>query len=78
MQKITETELQKLHLLRDDVLEISNTLGQLNYQKISLELLIKEQEDKIKELKKEEAKVFDELKNNYGNVNINIETGEIS
>ena len=38
----------------------------------------KEQEEKIKELKKEEAKVFEELKSRYGSVNINIETGEIS
>lgn len=78
MKKITEPELKKLQLLKDDVLEISNVLGQLLYQKISLELLIKEQEEKIKIVKKEEAELFEDLKNNYGNVNVNIETGEIS
>lgn len=78
MQKITETELQKVQLLRDDAFEISSILGQLSYQKISLELLIKEQEEKIKELKKEESKIFSELKEKYGNININIETGEFS
>lgn len=78
MNKITDTELQKINLLKEDALEIASTLGELVYQKISLELLIKEQEEKIKQTKKEEAKIFDELKNKYGNVNINIETGEIS
>jgi hypothetical protein len=78
MNKITDTELQKIQLLKEDALEIASTLGELSYQKISIELLIKEQEEKIKGVKKEEAKIFDELKNKYGSVNINIETGEIS
>ena len=78
MEKITDNELQRIQLLKEDALEVASSLGELFYQKISLEILIKEQEEKIKELKKEEAKVFEELKSRYGSVNINIETGEIS
>ena len=78
MNRITDTELQKINLLKEEALEIASTLGELAYQKISIELLIKEEEEKIKQVKKEEAKIFDELKSKYGSVNINIETGEIS
>lgn len=76
MGKITENELQRIQLIKKDALDIASTLGELEYQKMSIELLIEEQKEKIKELKKSEKKLFEELVANYGNVNINIETGE--
>ena len=76
MAKLTENELERLHQIRKDSLEIASTLGELQYQKTVLELLIDEQKQKIKELKKYESSLFAELKEKYGNVNINIETGE--
>lgn len=76
MAKITEDELKRIELIKKDSLEIASTLGELQYQKISIDLFIEEQKERIKDLKKEEAKLFKELRDKYGNVNINIETGE--
>ena len=76
MGKLTDNELERLHLVRKDSLEIASTLGELQYQKTVLDLIMEEQKEKIKQLKKSEANLFDELKEKYGNVNINIETGE--
>lgn len=76
MAKITEDELKRIEIIKKDSLEIASALGELQYQKISIDLFIEEQKEKIKELKKEEAKLFQELRDKYGNVNINIETGE--
>jgi hypothetical protein len=76
MANITEDELKRVQLIKKEAIEIASTLGELEYQKISLDLLIDDQKDKIKQLKKEEEKLFVELRDKYGNVNINIETGE--
>jgi hypothetical protein len=76
MAKLTENELERLQLIRKDSLEIASALGELQYQKTVLELLMDDQKQKIKELKKSEALLFEELKQKYGNININIETGE--
>ena len=76
MTKLTENELERLHQVRKDSLEIASALGELQYQKTVLELLMEDQKQKIKDLKKSEGLLFEELKDKYGNININIETGE--
>ena len=76
MAKLTENELERIHQVRKDSLEIASALGELQYQKTVLELLMEDQKQKIKDLKKSEGLLFEELKDKYGNVNINIETGE--
>jgi hypothetical protein len=76
MAKLTENELERLHQVRKDSLEIASALGELQYQKTVLELLMEDQKQKIKDLKKSETLLFEELKDKYGNININIETGE--
>ena len=76
MAKLTENELERLHQIRKDSLEIASALGELQYQKTVLELLMEDQKQKIKDLKKSESLLFEELKDKYGNININIETGE--
>lgn len=76
MAKLTENELERLHQVRKDSLEIASALGELQYQKTVLDLMMEEQKEKIKELKKSEANLFEELKEKYGNININIQTGE--
>lgn len=76
MGQITDNELQRIQLIKKDALEIASNLGELQYQKVSIDLLIDEEKQKIKELKKSEKQLFDELVSKYGNVNINIETGE--
>jgi len=76
MSKLTDNELQRIQLVKKDALEIASSLGELQYQKITIDLLIEEETKKIKELKKSEAGLFEELREKYGSVNINIETGE--
>ena len=76
MGKLTENELERLHAIRKDSLEIASALGELQYQKTVLELLMDTQKQKIKDLKKSEGLLFEELRGKYGTININIETGE--
>ena len=76
IKKITEDELAKLNLLKQDALEVASTLGELNYQKTILELQIEELTDKIKDIRSREFEFFQELRANYGKVSININTGE--
>ena len=78
MGKLTDTELQRIQLIKKDALEVASTLGELSYQKLTIELLIEEEKKKIKTIKVEEEKVLSELKDKYGNVSINIETGYFS
>lgn len=78
MGKITETELQRIEVLKKDALEVASALGELSYQKLSIELLIDEQKKRIKQIKDQEESLLQELKDKYGNVSINIETGDFS
>ncbi len=76
MGKLTDTELQLVQLIKRDALEVASTLGELSYQRMTIDLLIDEEKKKIKDIKDREAKILDELKEKYGNFYINIETGE--
>lgn len=76
MAKLTDTELQLVQLIKRDALEVASTLGELSYQRMTIDLLIEEEKKKVKDIKEREAKILDELKEKYGNVSINIETGE--
>ena len=78
MGKITDTELQRIELLKKDALEVASALGELSYQKLSIELLIDDQKKRIKQIKDQEESLLQELKDKYGNVSINIETGDFS
>lgn len=78
MEKLTADELSRINLIREDALEIASKLGELEFQKISIELKIDEQKKRIKVLKSQEEDIFEEIKSKYGDVTINIETGEIS
>jgi hypothetical protein len=77
-EKITQEELSRVHSIRQDALEIASKLGELEFQKISIQILIDEQKKEIIALKAKEEEVFEDIKSKYGNVTINIETGEIS
>lgn len=76
MGKITDVELQKINELKQQTVELVYNLGELEYQKVSLEFLLEDLKVRIKDQKEKEARLLAELKNKYGNVNINIETGE--
>jgi hypothetical protein len=77
-QKLTPQELQQINLIKSDALEVAALLGELEYQKMSIELDMEEQRKKIKEIRGKEKQVFEEIRSKYGQVSINTETGEIS
>ena len=78
MEKLTTEELSKIKLIKQDALEIASKLGELEFQKISIELKIDEQKKEIAALKLREQSILEEITSKYGDVTINIETGEIS
>jgi len=77
-KQLTPEELQQIDLIRTDALEVASLLGELEYQKMVIELDQEELRAKIKRIKIKEKEIFEEIKEKYGNVSINIETGEIS
>ena len=77
-QKLTPEELQQINLIKSDALEVAALLGELEYQKMSIELDMEEQRKRIKEIRVKEKQVFEEIRSKYGNISINTETGEIS
>ena len=78
MGKLTDNELQRIQLIKRDTIEVATTLGELEFQKITIDLLIEEEKKKIKDIKKRESQIFSELKETYGNISVNIETGEFN
>lgn len=76
VKKITENELQRISFVKKEALDIASVLGELNYQKTLIELQIDAQKQRILELRRDEEKLFADLKENYGNISINLETGE--
>ena len=77
-KKITQEEFQQINLIKSDALEVAALLGELEYQKMSIELDMEEQRKRIKEIRVKEKQVFEEIRSKYGPVSINTETGEIS
>lgn len=77
-KKLTPEELQKINLIKSDALEVAALLGELEYQKMSIEIDMEEQRKRIKEIRAQEKHVFEEIRSKYGTVSINTETGEIS
>ena len=78
VNKITENELQRISFIKKESLDIASVLGELNYQKTLIDLQIDSQKQRIVELRKDEEKLFSDLKENYGNISINLESGEYS
>lgn len=77
-KKLTAEEFETLQKIRQDSVEVASLLGELTYQKISLDLQIETQKEKIKAIKSSESAFFDALRVKYGNVVLNIDTGEFN
>jgi hypothetical protein len=78
MGKLTDNELERIQLIKRDTIEVATTLGELEFQKITIDLLIEEEKKKIKDIKQRESQIFSELKETYGTISVNIETGEFN
>jgi hypothetical protein len=78
MGKITDEELSRVNKIKQESIELASILGELAFNKILLEEQIEKQKERVIEVKKEESVLFEDLKIKYGNVMINIETGEFN
>jgi hypothetical protein len=76
VKKISKNELDKINFIKKEAVEIASNLGELNYQKIILEIQIESQKQRIVDLRKSEETLFETLRANYGNINVNLETGD--
>jgi flagellin-like hook-associated protein FlgL len=71
MKKVTEEQLENLQKAVNAINEAQASIGGLEMQK---QFLIKETETLVANLKEQQAK----LENEYGNVTVNLSTGEIT
>ena len=85
MKKVTDAELLEIQKLREMLLEVITTIGELTLNKFMLENQlatvssdIKVQQDKFIEFQTKERVLFEKLQQTYGTGNINMETGEVS
>jgi septal ring factor EnvC (AmiA/AmiB activator) len=76
MGKITDEELKQIGELKQQTTQIVYSLGELQYQRLSIEVAEEELKSLLKETKLKESNLLKDLKEKYGNVTINIETGE--
>ena len=76
MGKITDEELKQIGELKQQTTQIVYSLGELQYQRLSIEVAEEDLKTVLKETKLKESNLLKELKEKYGNVSINIETGE--
>lgn len=76
--KLTQTELDRVKLVREDVLQAISALGELEYQKTLIEEQVNGIKSNILQIKKKETELFSELQDKYGIVSINLETGEFN
>jgi len=76
--KIQEDELKRLQEFQANSEQLVNRLGQLEFQKIRIakdEKFLKEQIDLLEE---EEIAISKLIKDTYGNVNIDLKTGDLT
>jgi len=84
MKKITEDQLKEIQNLRESLLEIISSIGELHLNKLVIskqisEILasIEQQETKFAEFQEKERVLYEMLQQEYGTGNINLQTGEI-
>jgi hypothetical protein len=85
MKKVTEEQLKQIQTLRETLVEIVTTIGELHLTRYMTERQlhtidddIKLQQNKFAEFQNEERVLFEKLQQQYGTGNIDFETGEIA
>lgn len=77
-KKLTDQEFKEVQNLKNEAIQYASALGELEYQKVSIQLQMDSLKDSIKQLKAKEEQFFNKIRSSYGSVTINIDTGEIS
>lgn len=85
MKKVSDAELLEIQTLRDSLVEIITSVGELNLNKFLLQKQIdsvieeiEKQQTRFVEFQEKERVLFGKLQETYGTGNINLETGEIA
>lgn len=78
VKQVTPEELNQLKTVRDEIDKYIIELGQIQYQKVLLEVMEGQLKIGIIKSKEAEKKLSSELAAKYGDVQVNIETGIIS
>ena len=78
MTKITEAEIKKVTDLKIQYIQLIETIGSIEVQKMQLELQKEELKVSLLNIKKEEITVAQELEEKYGKGTISLDTGEFS
>lgn len=76
--KLEEQELKQLHDFQQESEILISQLGQINFQKLQLEKQEEFLKQKFNELTNKELEISQALKEKYGNVNIDLKTGELT
>ena len=77
-KKLSEQEFELLQAIKKESIEIATTMGELTYQKCTLDLQFEEQKNRLKSHKEKESIFFQTVREKYGNITLNIDTGDIS
>jgi|TARA_E500000318_G_scaffold111649_2_gene131062 hypothetical protein len=75
--KVTEEELQQITKFQESIQEITIKLGQLALKKLNLDKEEEYLEMEYEKLLQEEKQLGDNLKEKYGEAQINLKTGDI-
>jgi hypothetical protein len=85
MTTVTEQELQELRNMRETLVEIVTSIGELHLNEFiarnqleAIQQSVREQEQRFVEFQEKERVLFGGLQEKYGTGNIDIDTGEIS
>lgn len=76
--KLEEQELKQLQNFQQESEILVSQLGQISFQKLQLEKQENFLKQKFDQLTEEEVLISKNLKEKYGNVNIDIKTGELT
>jgi hypothetical protein len=85
MKKVTEAELAEIQKMRESLLEIVVSIGELTLNKFlsqtqldSISADINTQQSAFLDFKEKERVLFEKFQQTYGTGNIDMETGEVS
>lgn len=76
-QLLTQEELQKLKEIKQQVISVASALGEIEYQKVILQIEHERLSTEVKKIKDAEQVILREFGQKYGDGIINLETGEV-
>ena len=75
-KKLTQKEIDNLTSLKKSYAELTNVVGNVEIQILTLELRKSQLKDNLFQLQQDEIKLAKELEEKYGNGSISLEKGE--